>query len=676
MALTRDWRSEVPVPGRHADLRDGWPEWEGLPFVLVLAALLAVFLLDVALHVVLLPFYLFPLVLATSFTTPRQQGAMVAATLALAVLSGLRWSSPGSLDVWLRLAAIALVALVSIILSKLRHRREHQRLWAMHHYQLLAENASDVVFRATCEGVTEWISNAVTKLLGWQPEDLIGQPFRHFVHPEDLALLQQVDDAFRRGERRHFRLRVRHRQGGHRWVGVNARGVRDDVGRVVGILGSWNDIQAEVVAEQETARALSRLAATLDSLLDPHVVLQARRDDSGTIVDFVYTLANAAAGKYNFLNADELIGRSMLELMPAHRSTGLWEKYCHAVVSGEPLVLDDFTYPHDIRGETRSYDIRAVPFGDELSITWRDITERWERFRLLESSEEEFRLLARNSSDVMVRIRDNAFAWVSPSLTAALGWTPEEWISRPIREVVHPEDFAAFMDRVRAINNGESGAVSRLRLRAQDGLWHWVEVHAGPYRDDQDRIDGLVASFRVIDREVVALQRLEHHAHFDELTGLLNRREVLQRIDARQLPMRRAGRQTAVLFCDLDQFKSINDNYGHAAGDHLLRAVAERIRGCLRHEDLAARLGGDELLVVLKGVKDLECAAAVGEKIRRVVEDPVATPFGQLKTSLSIGVTLALPGESSEALMARADGAMYEAKKLGRNRVFPIGASV
>jgi diguanylate cyclase (GGDEF)-like protein/PAS domain S-box-containing protein len=540
-------------------------------------------------------------------------------------------------------------------------------------YRLLAENASDAVVQGSLDGVTTWVSPSITAIVGWLPEELMGRPFGPFVHPDDLARLNQAAEAFRRGERQEFRLRVRHRQAGYRWVAVNARGALDPDGRVVGIVGSWRDIEPEVEAEQATALERSRLTATFESLLDPHVILEARRDASGAIVDFVYTAANDAACRYNRLARDQLVGRGVMELLPAHGSTGLLEMYKQVLETGEPLVLDDFAYPHEILEEERRYDIRAVPVGDELSFTWRDVSDRYEASRRVGASEEAYRLLATNSSDVVVRVRDDTILWVSPSLTAALGWQPEAWIEHHVRDFIHHEDLEGHKADIQAINRGES-LVRRYRFRGRDATWHWAEVHAGPFRDREGRIDGRVSSFRLIDAEVAAEHQLERQARTDELTGLLNRREALVRIDRLTTPELRSGQKEALLFCDLDRFKDVNDHYGHAAGDLVLSAVAERIRGCLRGEDLAARVGGDELLVVLRGVQSLENAVAVAEKIRSTMQEPVLTPAGAVEISLSVGVTLVVPGEGSDALIARADAAMYQAKKDGRNRVIPIAA--
>jgi diguanylate cyclase (GGDEF)-like protein len=130
------------------------------------------------------------------------------------------------------------------------------------------------------------------------------------------------------------------------------------------------------------------------------------------------------------------------------------------------------------------------------------------------------------------------------------------------------------------------------------------------------------------------------------------------------------GRTDAVLWCDIDRFKVVNDTYGHAAGDAVLEALADRLRSCLRTpNDLGARLGGDELMVFLHGVRDLQDAVDIAEKLRRHAAEPIPTSSGPLRVTLSIGATLARPDESTDALIARADDAMYQAKKSGRNQV-------
>jgi diguanylate cyclase (GGDEF)-like protein len=175
---------------------------------------------------------------------------------------------------------------------------------------------------------------------------------------------------------------------------------------------------------------------------------------------------------------------------------------------------------------------------------------------------------------------------------------------------------------------------------------------------------------RILDAESLAERGLERRARTDELTRLLNRKELMDRLGSL---LKHGERDLAVLLCDIDRFKTVNDTHGHAAGDAVLRAIGDRIRGCLRtHDDLGARIGGDELVVVLRGVHQLGEATQAAERLRHSAAEPILFEGSTIAVTLSIGVTLALPHEGLDPLLARADDAMYQAKELGQNRVAAI----
>ncbi|CAB4364580.1 MAG: EAL domain-containing protein [Actinobacteria bacterium] len=151
--------------------------------------------------------------------------------------------------------------------------------------------------------------------------------------------------------------------------------------------------QLQVAKERLDASHL-QLRAVIDTLLDPHVLLDAIRDENDQIVDFVYVDANDAACEYNRMTREQLVGARLLNLLPGHSGTGLLAMYSAVVESGQPLVLDDYSYWHEILASERRYDIRAVRVGDALSYTWRDVTERHASVAALAKSERRYRLLA------------------------------------------------------------------------------------------------------------------------------------------------------------------------------------------------------------------------------------------------------------------------------------------
>ncbi|MFM7634490.1 MAG: PAS domain S-box protein [Cyanobacteriota bacterium] len=154
---------------------------------------------------------------------------------------------------------------------------------------------------------------------------------------------------------------------------------------------------------------------------------------------------------------------------------------------------------------------RPLPDG---STVWEgvliDITKQRQTLAALASSEEHFRLLAENSSDVVFRLADDGrVLWVSPSLTPALGWHPDEWIGqRGIEFLVHRGEADHYRTNLQTLHSGAGATLARDQIRAKDGSIHWIETHAGPYRNARGEVDGIVASFRVVDQQVAAEQDL------------------------------------------------------------------------------------------------------------------------------------------------------------------------
>jgi diguanylate cyclase (GGDEF)-like protein len=178
---------------------------------------------------------------------------------------------------------------------------------------------------------------------------------------------------------------------------------------------------------------------------------------------------------------------------------------------------------------------------------------------------------------------------------------------------------------------------------------------------EYDRLENMVAQLRELQ------SRLEHQAYHDPLTGLANRTLFLDRVEA---ALAAEESDFAVLFLDLDDFKATNDSLGHGAGDELLRAVAKRLRGCLKGGDLAARLGGDEFAVLLRGVADTEAVTGVADRIIGLLALPFVVAGHEVAAHASLGVVEAwtTPVGSADELLRNADVAMYTAKAAGKRR--------
>jgi PAS domain S-box-containing protein len=258
----------------------------------------------------------------------------------------------------------------------------------------------------------------------------------------------------------------------------------------------------------QLAKERARLAATLDSLMDPHVIFEAVRDARGKVVDFIFTDANDAAIAYNHSTREAMIGARLLDILPGHRSSGVFEQYVRALESGEPLVVDDSVYYNEIHGSERHCDVRALKVGDGLSYTWRDVTERVQLI-------EKYRLLAENASDIVYETdSDGVIKWMSPS-AKTLGWDSEELLGMSALNLIFAEDHSIAQMVQQRVHNGAPGAQFEARYREGNGDLHWMSVSAKALRTNDGEVEAFVVGLRCIDTEVMTRRSLaKSEKHF------------------------------------------------------------------------------------------------------------------------------------------------------------------
>ena len=543
-------------------------------------------------------------------------------------------------------------------------------------YRMLAENASDVVFLAGPDRCVRWVSPSVTRSLGWTPDELVGTAMADLWRPEALAATERDRAAVYSGAdptpANGYLFELRARDGTYHWVAGRATPLVDDDGSPAGVVSGMKIVDDLVEAQRDLEAQRANLQAVLDSELDARVWLHPVRDGSGMIIDFTYGDANPAALEYLRRPASDLVGAQMLHLFPKQATGGLFQRYVETVESGTPLILSAAPFDSEISAETRRFDFRGVVVNGGLSLTWRDVTSEYRNQQVLRESEEHFRLLAENAADVVLLARDGILQWLSPSLNRVLGWLPEDWVGHRFEDFTHPDDIALAQARRDEINAG-SARVTRLRLRSGEGDYHWVEVRAAPFTDAAGESNGIMASFHLVDDQMQAEAELAHQAHHDHLTGLLNRAEAYKKLESMRAHPQLPGTRILLAFADLDNLKEVNDANGHLAGDELLRVVAERVSVGLRANDLVARMGGDEFLIVLTGVPHTADGPALIERLMAGVNIPHDMGTYALHPRMSIGLTELTPGEDIEQAVRRADSAMYEAKKAGGNRI-KVGA--
>lgn len=429
------------------------------------------------------------------------------------------------------------------------------------------------------------------------------------------------------------------------------------------------EAQAEV-SEVEGAK----LRSILDALLDPLVVLEPVYGEFGSIEDFTIADLNELAREFQGVPRKDIIGRPISQLQPDTLRNGLLERFADAMKTRTAFYSSALAWG-TLDGSPVYADVRAVPFATGVIVNWRDVTERRSAEEEIRESEQRFRLLAENSLSAVIRISDERIVtWASPSLHEALGWVPEEVVGKPLIDFVHPDDIEALAEADHEPDVSRSH-VTRLRMVDPGGLFHWAEMLSRSYTNASGQPEGAIASLRTVDEEVAIEQELERRARYDELTGVLNRRAVMERVVETARRGARTGQHAAIMFCDLDKLKDTNDSHGHLGGDRLIKTVAQRMVAALRETDTVGRFGGDEFLVLLEGIHDLVGAAKVADKVRVAVSLPIKMADGStLEPGISIGVTIMGDGEEIDEVIERANRGLFGAKRAGRDQVVTVSA--
>jgi diguanylate cyclase (GGDEF)-like protein/PAS domain S-box-containing protein len=302
-----------------------------------------------------------------------------------------------------------------------------------------------------------------------------------------------------------------------------------------------------------------------------------------------------------------------------------------------------------------------------------DITERVLVERALKDSEEIYREFVEGTDDLITQVDQQAMiTFVNHRSREIFGLAPEECIGLSIFEFVHPEDretsrqvFSSWIeDRIKHTTY-ENRQIS-LSGQVYHMLWT-VNFHYGP----QGELTFINSIGRDITKRKESEHLLEYLASHDSLTGLPNRSLFSNRLRHALLLAKRSNRYIAVIFIDLDDFKSVNDAFGHEMGDQVLKRVAKTLRNCVRESDTVARLSGDEFTLVVENISIPDDAAAISQKILTELSEPICEDGQEITNTASIGISIyPTDGADEISLLKKADAAMYQVKKTKNNFQF------
>lgn len=284
--------------------------------------------------------------------------------------------------------------------------------------------------------------------------------------------------------------------------------------------------------------------------------------------------------------------------------------------------------------------------------------------------ERRFRALVTHATDVIMMVSlSGRISYVSPSAGKISGLDPAHFIGRQLLDLIHPEERSGVASAVADVLEREAASAPlEMRITRQDGSWAWVEGTCTNLLDNPD-VTSVVINYRDTTKRRELEEQLRRRAFHDPLTGLFNRAVFRNRLEYALDHRDRSGGRVAVVYIDLDDFKTINDSMGHQAGDQVLCLIAARIGRNVRPTDTVARLGGDEFAILFDTLSEQDDIDIVMNRMRITLRDPLNVDGHILHVSFSAGISEAGRNDNTDDLLRHADIAMYRAKREGKDRV-------
>ncbi|PYQ31873.1 MAG: diguanylate cyclase [Acidobacteria bacterium] len=538
--------------------------------------------------------------------------------------------------------------------------------YTLHKYDLVAITPSlaapeiigtmaDALFVCGRDGRIEFANRAAASLLGYSEHELAHRRIDDLL-AHDVALSAKLGRKSLRNDEYVFTSK----SGERVELTLSIAPVLRD-GQSAGAVIIGRDIRDRKRAEREVLQAVTLLQSTLDSTADGILVI----GGEGQVVSYNQRFVEMWRISQDVMESgdDRQVTRAIAEQLTEP------QEFVRAMrtLAGQPQAESfDLLELKDGRRFERYSIVRHVENVSDVRVwSFRDVTARFVAEAALRESEIRYRLLfEQNAAGVCVSRLSGEIIDCNATFAAQLGYRRDQLIGEQMsRLFVRSEESLEL--RMMLTNIGSLNSVE-VEMRRADGTSLWVLKNLVLVGDN---LTGVVHATVVdISDRKRAEEQIEFHAYHDVLTHLPNRKLFTDRLRHALTHAKRAGKSLAVMFIDLDHFKTINDTLGHTAGDELLLEMAKRLGECVREDDTVARLGGDEFTIILADLRQPEDALGVAQKILDAVQQPVSVGATPVVSSASIGIALyPVDGTDAESLLRNADSAMYRAKEAGRN---------
>ncbi|WP_051971371.1 EAL domain-containing protein [Massilia sp. 9096] len=527
-------------------------------------------------------------------------------------------------------------------------------------FRSIVTQVPGAVFRVRPGGAIDFVSDAIEAISGYPAQRFIGASsdrWSDIIRPEDRRQhYRTIKEAMLDVRAYEIEYRIVDANGIERWLLESGQPAAFDGEQVYWIDGIISDISQRKDNEMRIEALLAEQDAVLDNVMFGIVHVRARR---------VVSTNRRFEALFGYREG-ELAGESIGRLFPDETDyrQGLEASYPPLAQGGDYSDERQFRRADGslvwctVSG--RALDAERVDAGSIW--VFADVTER-------RQAEEKLRLsatvLEHIADGVMVLDVHGRIVATNPAFTQITGYTEAEALGThsSLTRVNHPGHSALWRDiEETGFWRGETWN----RRKNGEAYLEWLTVST--VHHDAGAVTHYVCVFSDVTKARESQEELDHLAHHDALTGLPNRLLFHDRLEHAMVRAARCERPLAVMFIDLDRFKTVNDTLGHHVGDELLKQVAHNLSGCLREGDTLARLGGDEFIVMLEDVDGEHGAALIAEKLMALFERPVLLSEHELFVTGSVGISL-FPQDASDlnVLVRNADVAMYQAKARGRN---------
>lgn len=625
--------------------------------------------------------YVMPIVLAQGVFLMRHAALAVPTVLATWVISlvmatVLAWGVRRSLRALLLLRDQAQQSLLKAEQSAadVMHSREQLRL-ALEAFDV---GVSDTLY----ESGRRFYSSRYAEILGFRDREafLATHRFSAALHPEDRRRVLDARKAHRQGGR-PFREEFRMRRADQSYIWVMGRGasVRDESGQSTRFVLSITDITERREAELAQAESARQYRALLNA--SPSLIWTC--DASGRLT---FVSERACRLMYGYASRD-VVGRHVMEFNAPGLSRRQFLRQVRPALQGLP-VFDAELQHFSAKGEVVNVTISALPTRDENGRI-ESVIGVATNITALKLRESELNVALRNqqalfdsAGEGIAFVKAGHINSANGALAKMLG-VSRDWLQgRAVPEILAASEvWDGIVNATVDAGQVTEAAIHEVTLRVPDGTDTeeggdrivWCQLTSRLIQDS-DSARGQGHSMILVLTDITALKRREelawYQANHDELTGLPNRRQLMEHSRRLLSVAMRQKRLSAVMVLDLDGFKEVNDVLGHAHGDALLRRVAGKLSAVLREYDMVARTGGDEFVALLPDIDSTAVAVVVAEKMIAAATENLEHPGGVLRIHASVGVALfPADGHEFDALVQRADAAMYAAKAGGKNQL-------